>query len=214
MTTSSSTYVRDYLAELSMYASELPVSQRAELVSGISEYLEEAAARGEMNDDASVKKVLARLGEPERLVQSAVAHDQPARGSGAPRTSAREERWVWWITLGSLLPIVGWLTGVLAAWRSTSVTRGERWALLMFVPGGPLAAFIFANWIRELTQYTCESSVFGPARGLSGAAVDATVQSGCTDAVLHPVIGIALIVLVLGASVGVPLTIWRRSQAR
>jgi hypothetical protein len=49
----------------------------------------------------------------------------------------RRESWaITLLTVGSLLPVVGWLIGVGLLWSSRLWTRGEKWLGTLVLPGG------------------------------------------------------------------------------
>lgn len=138
--------VADYLRRLDAAATVLPPGRRGELVEEIRTHV--ADALDTIGDDeASVRGILDRLGEPQDIVgaesvepQHEVVAPSTARSwSGAARApdsapTAVRTPWstleivaVLGLTVGSvLLPLVGPLVGLVCAWASTRWTHKEK----------------------------------------------------------------------------------------
>lgn len=107
---------------------------------GIAEHITAARASGDAADEADVRTVLDRLGEPEEIV--AAAHKDVPPGSGPPpvaqpRGTGHELAAVLLLTAGSLVPVVGWLAGGVLLGTS-SLWRGREKVLgTLVVPLGP-----------------------------------------------------------------------------
>lgn len=137
--------VARFLARLDSEAAVLPPSRREELLAEISEHLREALAGAA--DDAQVRSVLDRLGDPADIVA--------AETDGAPRVTGAapvqlvvqpgspwgglEVAAVLLLTVGLfVVPVVGPLVGIVLAWLSPQWTRREKvvasvWTLLPVV---------------------------------------------------------------------------------
>ena len=63
--------VEDYLARLERAASMLPPGDRADLIDGIREHIDTALATGTVSDEAGMRTLLDRLGEPEAIAVAA-----------------------------------------------------------------------------------------------------------------------------------------------
>lgn len=146
--------VRDYLRRLDRAAAALPPDRRTDLLGEIGEHIAVARASGAGDDEAAVRTVLDRLGEPEEIV--AAAHEEmPARWGtpgGAwddgpplvpqPRGTGHELAAVLLLTVGSLVPVVGWLVGAVLLWTSSLWRTREKVLGTLVVPFGPgLALF-------------------------------------------------------------------------
>lgn len=120
--------VQDYMSRLKSSASRLPAAMREELVDEVRAHIELAIAVMDAPSDADVRNVFERLGDPDDIVDEALA-EGAAPVTAAPQdpatqvtTSARDV--VTWLllTVGAIvLPIIGPLTGSLlaltAGWR-------------------------------------------------------------------------------------------------
>jgi len=141
--------VEDYLARLHAAAAGLPNDRRAELVEGITEHLESARAAGAAADDAAVRTLLERLGDPAEIV--AAAWDLPDPSRPAPPARMTWQQWknqpgttlegcaLLLMTVGSLF--LAWPVGVWLMWQSKKWTRWEKALGTFVVPGGPIAGF-------------------------------------------------------------------------
>jgi hypothetical protein len=111
-----------------------------------------------------------------------------------------------WLSLGSLIPLVGWLHGVGLLWCDPVLTRGNKVIGTLAFPGGWFGASV-AAWLitRESSGY-CYTSSFGEVSGPELATDSGCVQTG----VLSPAVGIALLVLVVVAAAAGP--VWVRRQ--
>jgi hypothetical protein len=155
----------NYLSELTAHALRLSPEVRDELLSGISEYLHAAREGGEASNPAAAMNLLARVGDPTTLVDAAIeASGQSARRESTVADRFADERHtstgrkvLLLLTIGSFLPVVGWLYGVSIVWRSALWSRASKIVATVVVPGGPLAAIALAFWLGNLTQQTCSS---------------------------------------------------------
>ena len=68
--------VRDYLHRLEITLRPLPASRRDQLVSEITEHIEQGRAGAEGESEAAVRELLDRLGEPEDIAAAAL-NDEP-----------------------------------------------------------------------------------------------------------------------------------------
>lgn len=81
--TQTSRWGQAYLDELERAAAVLPADRRVELLADVAAHLETDLAS--VSDEATARDVLARLGEPSRLVAEAAADLAPTpRGASAP----------------------------------------------------------------------------------------------------------------------------------
>jgi len=131
--------VMDYIARLEMAASTLPPGERADLIEEIREHIDTATVAGAVSDEAGMRTLLDRLGEPEDIVAS-------ARDDTAPRSdrqlsafveslSGPASRWggleiatVILLGVGAVvIPILGPLVGLILLWSSSQWTRRQKW---------------------------------------------------------------------------------------
>lgn len=161
--------VADYLARLEQVASTLPPDRRAELLEGISDHIDAARAAGDADDEAAVRTVLDRLGAPAEIV-AAAREDAPPY---APPLVARrrgtglELAAVLMLTVGSLLPLIGWLVGVGLLWASPRWRVVEKLVGTLVVPLGPGAALYAGALVPFGTSEVCTGAVDGSVTCIS-----------------------------------------------
>jgi hypothetical protein len=224
MTTPSvDTLVEDYLARLQRAATALPPDRRDELVEGITEHLAAARAAGAAADEAAVRTLLDRLGEPEEIVAAAqedagprpIGYGPPPLAAAAtPPGTGLELAAVLLLTLGSFLPLVGWLVGVALLCTSRRWTLRDKLLGALVVPGGPgivLVVGLFAG------GQTCSGSISSPTSISTDGSV---VQSGvavttetCSGG-LPAVVGIPLVLFALIAPFVVAVVLYRLARRR
>jgi len=137
--------IDDYLERLERAALRLPSGQRAELLAEIREHIESARAADEITGEAGLRELLDRLGEPEEIVAASAGPTPTGQLTGpsagppiaSPRRSLALEIWaVAMLTVGSLIPILGWLVGVVLLWLSPRWQVREKLLGTLVVPGG------------------------------------------------------------------------------
>ena len=191
--------VEDYLRRLDAAAYPLGDDRRGELMAGIREHIEAAIASGEVHDEASTRVLLDRLGDPAEIVAAArdedggadTSYPQPGVAPVAYRRPGigLEITAALFLTVGSVLFVVGWLVGVVLAWSSRRWTVGEKLLATLVFPGGPAFAIFLAGTVTGTVS--CSSS--SETDGLGGPAIGTPVESCTTSG------------LVLPAWIGVPL---------
>jgi hypothetical protein len=159
--------VEDYLRRLDSAAYPLGDDRRSELLAGIREHIEAAVESGEVHDEASLRALLDRLGDPEEIV--AAARDDDAPGAtpyplGAPPPPAYRRAGIGleitaalFLTVGSILVVIGWLVGVVLVWSSRRWTLGEKLVATLVFPGGPFAALFLAGTVAGSTSCSTAS---------------------------------------------------------
>ncbi|HVE74574.1 MAG TPA: hypothetical protein VNA30_05725 [Mycobacteriales bacterium] len=203
--------VRDYLGRLEREAAVLPADRRADLVTGIGEHLAETRALAEGDEAAAVREALMRLGTPAHLVTADLEEigAQRAPAPLAPGTG-RELAAVLLLTGGSfVVPVAGWIAGVVLLWTSSLWTRGEKWLGTLVWPGGPFFVFLLP-FALALPGGSC---LEGGETTVSGGEV--TVTSGvCHGSTSLLWLGVPLALLYLGAPIAVALLLYRRARRR
>ena len=216
--------VEDYLARLHTAAQTLPPDRREELVEGITEHLQAARAAGAAADEAAVRTLLDRLGEPEEIVAAAREDGAttpaygPAYGPTYGRWSASDAGAVpaapgtglevaalVLLTFGSFIPLVGWLVGVVLLWTSTRWRVWEKVLATLVVPGGP-GTVLFLGGLVSARSCSGSSSV------TSDGVIVNSVES-CSGG-LPPGVGIPLFIAALVAPFLVAALLYSRARAR
>jgi uncharacterized membrane protein len=179
--TAVDTPVGDYLRRLEAASADLPPDRRSELLEGIQEHIASARAAGAAADEAAVRTLLDRLGEPAEIVGVA-QEDLPReadRGGATgwdpplvrrPRGTGLELGAVLMLTAGSLLPVVGWLVGVVLLWTSSLWRVREKLLGTLAVPLGPGGVLVLGA-LRPFSQgEVCTSTGLGEGRNVPPAA--------------------------------------------
>jgi hypothetical protein len=131
-----------YLKHLQVELDELPRARRREREQEIAEHIAEARAELPSQSEAEIRTLLDRIGDPADL--AAVAR---ARFGVEPRKSRGLEvaTLVLLLVGGVVVPILGWLVGVVLLWASEVWTTREKLIGTLVVPGGlALPLFLLA----------------------------------------------------------------------
>jgi hypothetical protein len=216
-------FVRAYLDRLDRCAAVLPTDQRTELVEEISRHIADAMAVGQVRTEADMRTMLDRLGEPEEIVAAARADAGATPGftlsppyiGGAPvalraRTTTWEGVTVTLLTVGSIVPVIGWLAGVAMLWTSRRWRPGEKVLGTLIMPLGPAAVLWFA--LIPVSNESCT----GGTETLSSDGTVTTVPQVCTHSglILSAWVGIPLILFWLIAPIVVAVVLFKRATAR
>lgn len=142
--------VDDYLDRLERAAQMLPPERRIDLLAQIRSHITDARIADEVDSEADLRALLDRLGPPEEIAAAAAVDEssatltrplseaEPQSNAGGPRRSIALETWsVIMLTVGSiLLPVIGWLVGVVLMWSSDCWRTREKVLGTVLVPGG------------------------------------------------------------------------------
>jgi uncharacterized membrane protein len=189
--------VDDYLDRLNRELTGFPRARRRELVEEISGHIAEARADLETENEAAIRTLLDRLGDPADIAAEARERPAPARlkGSGWDVVAL-----ILLLIGGVILPVVGWLIGVVILWGSATWTTREKLIGTLIVPFGlALPTFLLT---------------FGTSGGACSGGVG--IETTCTDSghqvgeILAAVLSTGLI---LASIASVIFLARRRSQA-
>lgn len=160
MTTQADRFVADYLDRLRAELSDLPRARRAELVEELAEHIAEARAET-AGDEAAVRTILDRLGEP-----SEIAREERARlGLRPARPGWKEVSTLVLLPIGGVvLPVVGWVLGVILLWISSAWTTRDKVLGTAIVPGGLLLP-LFLALVPGYSEVCSSSGGFDPVTG-------------------------------------------------
>ena len=143
--TSTPQVVRSYLGELDRTLAGVPDDVRQGIVAGVAEELEGL-------DAVAAASRIESLGDPAFIAAEARAE---ARAGAAPSPSAAnlapsrasEERWYVVVTAlllefgGLLVPLAGWVAGIMLLWASALWTRGEKLVATIVPPAVGVVLF-------------------------------------------------------------------------
>ena len=206
--------VSEYLGRLETAAAELPPDRRIELLEEIREHIEAARAAGAAADEAAVRTLLDRLGEPEEIIGAARDEQAPPHtvGATAPQTmvptrpgTGLEITAVLMLTVGSFIPLIGWAVGVILLWSSRRWRTGEKLLGTLVVPGGPAVVL----WLGVLVPGQVCSDTTGQRAGIMQS-----VEPYCTGFAFSPWIGLPLLLTALIAPFVVAGVLVARARAR
>ena len=194
--------VDDYLARLDAALVGLPAERRREIVADVAEHIEAARAELTPGDEAGLRTLLDRVGDPEQIAAD-------ARGDQVPEPAlGREGHETWAIVLllaGGFLLVAGWLVGVVLLWSSNRWRTRDKVIGTLFVPGGlALPAFLLGLFLVTSTS-VCTSA------GISGS----TPTRHCTSSGVPQWEHIGLLALVVGltaAAIAAAVHLARRSR--
>jgi len=190
--------VDNYLARLADAAQALPPDRRAELLSEIRQHIFASRSGGNGADEAAVRTMLDRLGEPADIVAAAM-EVSPAEHPRLPQAQSRRPGM-------GLIPVIGWLVGVILLWSSGLWGRSEKLLGTLIFPGGPGLAMLISGAAFALPSQSCSSS-----SSVDGRVVTAEV---CTGFALPPAVGITFLLFILIAPVVVAIVLLNRARQR
>ncbi len=127
--------VDDYLKQLDSELADLSRLRRQEIVEEISQHIAEALAASPSPDEVEVRTLLERLGDPAEI-----AGEARERFGVQPRKSRVLEIATLLLLLvgGVVLPVIGWLIGVVLLWVSDAWDSRDKLIGTLVVPGGLL----------------------------------------------------------------------------
>ena len=200
--------IQDYLRLLERAAADLPGDRRQDLLMGIREHIAAARAAGVASDEAEVRTLLDRLGEPCDIV-AAACEDDRVTGGGGPRRSGTtlELAAVLMLTAGSFVPVVGWLVGVVLLWTSRLWRLREKVLGTLVVPLGPGGILLLGGLLPFGSAEECLS-----AQVPVGSSLEPTTV--CTSSGPPEWLAPVVVAVLLVASVVVPVILLRIARRR
>jgi hypothetical protein len=206
--------VMRYLARLEAAASGMPADRRRELIHEISAHIEEAMAARPASP-GGVATVLDQLGSPEEIARAAEAGLPGAMrsGSGSPLGTVEILAILGLLIGGIIVPVVGWLVGVVLLWMSPRWKPGDKLLATLVWPGGLLASVVAFLVLGAGALFTvgssCSQSPTVTGITESGRTVTEHASSGvhCTPPPIQPWLAITLACVVMLAAVGGPILV-------
>lgn len=208
--------VDEYLTRLADAAKDLPADRRTELLAEIREHIAASMATETGADEAAARTTLDRLGEPADIIAAAVEDDPhhpayPMPSHGRRPGLGLEVGAVVMLTVGSFIPVIGWLVGVILLWSSGVWRRSEKLMGTLIFPGGPGLVLTLGGAVAFMA-IPAGSCVTPASTDPSGPQV--TAVEVCTGSALPQVLGIAVLLFVLLAPVVVAIVLINRARSR
>ncbi len=185
--------VNRYLEDLDRALAGLPASRRREIQDDVSAHINEARARLDGGDEAAVRALIERIGDPEEIAAEAGARAVPGPGRRADALVP------WLVLLGGFFFLIGWLAGVGLLWSSATWRLCDKLLGTLVVPGG-LALPVLLLGLPTAVG-TCNAS--------GGPGVSTVTHCTTNGLVLPPWVGIAVFVVLLAAPIAVAVHLER-----
>jgi hypothetical protein len=138
MTTTADHLVDDYLKRLRKELGGLPRERRRELEQEISEHIAEARATLSAQNEAEIRTLLDRIGDPADIAAEA----RERFGIQPRKTGWKEITALILLPIGGvLIPVIGWFIGVVLLWISDAWNTRDKLIGTFVLPGGLLVPF-------------------------------------------------------------------------
>jgi hypothetical protein len=167
MSSTADQLIERYMKHLRVELEDLPRARRRELEQEIAEHIAEARANLADESEAAIRNVLDRLGDP-----ADIAAEARERFGVQPRRSGALEVITLILLLigGIVLPVVGWLVGVVLLWTSAVWTAREKLIGTLVVPGGLLLPLLLVT-VAGTSSELCSSYNGGPETCTGGPSL-------------------------------------------
>lgn len=143
--TTTDDLVREYLARVETRAAALPPDRRHDLLADLTEHIATARAESPTDDEASVRTILDRLGEPDEILEA----EQVGAPASAPRTARfaglRTAAVVVGLIAAAFVPLLGWIVAVALVWSTGWPVRLKAVASVVS-PGLGVVVFLMLFW--------------------------------------------------------------------
>lgn len=144
MSSTADKLIEDYLKRLDAHLRDVPRARRRELIEEISGHIAEARSSLDPQDEAGIRTLLDRLGDPEEIAAAATE-----RGTRPSKAGWKEVAALVLLPIGGvILPVLGWLVGIVLLWISDVWSTRDKLIGTFLFPGGlllPLALGVFAE---------------------------------------------------------------------
>lgn len=192
-----------YLDRLESDLADVPRARRRELVAEISEHIDAFRATHPDATDADVMNALDRLGDPAEIAEE----ERDRLGLPRPKAGFNEIAALVLLPIGGvILPLVGWVVGVVFLWLSDAWSNRDKLLGTLILPGGlalPLY-FLFAVGYSE----SCSGEI-DPA---TGTAIPGTTVCTGGPSTLAQVLGGILLVAAILAPLAMVVYLGRRMR--
>ena len=157
MSTTPDKLVERYLKHLEVELDDVPRDRRREIVDEIAGHIAEARAGLEHETEADVRNILEGLGDPAEIAEEARERFEVAPPAARPRRAGAIEVGALILLLvgGLVIPIFGWVIGVVLLWVSDAWNVRDKVIGTLFVPGGLALPFFLLLWGTSLEGGSC-----------------------------------------------------------
>lgn len=211
--------VRAWLDDLEIRLRDLPPSDRRDIVDDLRSHLDEVlAGPGEPDDPDPVRTALRRLGDPEAIAHQAYEEARLTTPGPQRRLGITEILALILLPIGSLLiPILGWIVGVILLWVSDAWTRGQKIAGMLLPPLGLAFPLFGGLFLLRLPQSWVTGTCSASGSATSSGTNLVTSPFTCTGGGWAPTtILITLVVLAAAATllaVIVPIRLGQKARS-
>jgi hypothetical protein len=128
-----------YLTQLDHALDGLPASRRGQIIEEIASHISEGRSSLDDEDEASIRALLDRVGDPNAIAEEVEI----------PPISARSaDEWVPWLLLfGGFAFVVGWFIGIGLLWSSRTWRVSDKLLGTFVLPGGLLGLLLLSAWL-------------------------------------------------------------------
>lgn len=201
--------IDDYLARLDDALADLPRQRRREIVEEITGHISEAQSELPSGDEAALRELLERLGDPAEIAADARERfDVPVRSRGWLETLA-----IVLLLVGGFLGGIGWLIGVVLLWLSNTWTIRDKLIGTLIVPGGlalPVLLAIVGMTTNSAGQVCTSTATINSTTKAGGSHTTCTHLSGTP--LYQQILLVALMALLVVAPIASAAYLARRSR--
>lgn len=158
MSTTPDKLVERYLKHLEVELDDVPRDRRREIVDEIAGHIAEARAGLEHETEADVRNILEGLGDSAEIAAEARERFEVERPARQPRRKAGATEVAALILLlvgGLVLPVFGWVIGVVLLWVSDAWNVRDKIIGTLFVPGGLALPFFLLFFAASAGGVSC-----------------------------------------------------------
>ena len=216
MSATQSPIVGSYLERLERALGDLSSERRREIMGEIEAHInEELSQMGSDPSDVQIINLLERLGEPEFIASEAGV---PSRTKKVAAGALEIAALVLLLIGAVLVPIVGWIAGVVLLWVSPVWTTGQKLIGTFIVPGGLGLPFFLMFMSRISLGGSVSECVAVPERVSKRFRSDVerigdSAGALCSDSGTPRWIGISAIVLLTVASIATVIYLAKKMRS-
>jgi hypothetical protein len=203
MTRPADRLIEQYIRRLRAELRDLPSGRRQELLEEIQAHIAEGRLALASETEVEIRSLLDRVGDPADIAAEA----RERFGIRPVRRGLVEILALILLPVGGvLIPLLGWLMGVILLWASNAWNRRERLIGTFLLPGGLLPAFLLVMGVVGGPAESCEVFEDASNREFTRCTVDAPL-----DGILGAFVLAALVLIPIGTALYLALKLRQRS---